>query len=147
MLHSHAPVTIAWYEGLENYMSVAQSENKVLAAFFTVREWSFIRAIFEAVIREECAHLSDRGFAFKDASVEIYTDDGEVELSKQVFFTIIDDLYNVLIDGANEDHHNVRFEMWWQEFIDAAYILQQRCKLERLVEEERIETVHQRVAR
>ncbi len=147
MPSSHVPVTITWYEGLENYMSIAQSSNKVLANFFTVREWSFVRSIFEAVIREECVHIDDKGFSFGANSVEIYTDEGEATLSKAVFFMLIDDLYNVLIDGANEDHHNVRFEMWWQEFIDAAYILKQRCKLERLVEEERIETVHHRVAR
>ena len=134
-------VKISWYEGLENYMSVAQSNSNVLASFFTVREWNFIQSIFKAVVSETDIHLESRGFVFKDKVIELYTEEGEIELDKREFFLLVDQLYNVLIYGANEDHHNVRFETWWQEFIDAAFMLQQRCKLERLIEEESIQTL------
>ncbi len=135
-------VQISWYEGLENFMCTVQSSDAVLSGFFTVREWSFVRAIFEAVVSEADVHLDDRGFVFKGDSVEIYTPEGETSLGKQLFFSLVDRLYNVLIDGANEDHHNVRFEPWWQAFIETAFILQQRCKAAALMEEEKIMTLH-----
>jgi len=135
-------VQIRWYEGLENFMCTAQSSDAVLAAFFTVREWSFVRAIFEAVVSEADVHLGESGFVFKGNSVEIYTPEGETSLDRHRFFHLVDRLYSVVIDGANEDHHNVRFEPWWQTFIETAFILQQRCKAQALMEEEKITTLH-----
>ena len=33
-----------------------------------------------------------------------------------------------MITGANDDHHSVRYEPWWQEFTDVYYQL--KCKIQ-----------------
>jgi hypothetical protein len=47
----------------------------------------------------------------------------------------------VLIEGANEDHHTVRYETWWQDFIEKFFLLEERCKIEALQQEEEIVTL------
>jgi len=133
-------VKIAWYEGLENYMSVAESPDRVLASFFTVREWNFIRKIYLCVTEESDLHLDGTGFLFIGDTVEIYTPEGESRIEKRDFFMLMRRLYETLIDGANEDHHTVRYEPWWQTFIDAAYALDAKCDIFTVTEEENIIT-------
>jgi len=133
-------VKIEWYEGLDNYMSVAESPDSVLAHFFTVREWDFIRNIYLAVADENDLHLEDTGFLFSGDTVDIYTPVGESRIEKRHFFMLMRLLYETLIDGANEDHHTVRYEPWWQTFIDAAYALDAKCDIFTVTEEEQIIT-------
>jgi hypothetical protein len=133
-------VKISWYEGLENYMTVAESGDAVLAAFFTVREWAFVQSIYPGVATESDLHLADRGFLFCADGVEIYTPEGESRIAQKEFFMLMKRLYAILIDGANEDHHSVRYELWWQAFIDAAYALDAKCHILAVTEEESIIT-------
>lgn len=133
-------VSIAWHEGLENYMSVARSDDRALAHFFTVREWDFIQNIYLAVADENDLHLDETGFLFNGDAVEIYTPDGESRIDKRCFLLLIQRLYETLIEGANEDHHSVRYEPWWQTFIDTAYALDAKCNILTLTEEEEIIT-------
>ncbi|WP_345977928.1 hypothetical protein [Sulfurimonas sp. HSL3-7] len=133
-------IRITWYDGLDNYMSVVHSEDTVLAGFFTVREWDFIQCIYLPVARESDLHLDDRGFLFHGDAVEIYTPEGETRIAKSDFFSLLRRLYAVLIEGANEDHHSVRYEPWWQAFIDAAYALDTKCDILSITEEEEIIT-------
>jgi hypothetical protein len=133
-------VRITWYDGLDNYMSVVQSEDTVLAGFFTVQEWDFIKRIYLPVAQENDFHLDERGFIFHGDTVEIYTPKGETCIAKSVFFSLVRRLYAVLIEGANEDHHSVRYEEWWQAFIDAAYALDTKCDILSITEEEEIMT-------
>jgi len=128
-------VQILWYEGLAHYLCIATGEDAVLCDFFTLREWSDVVAIFEAVLEEEDLQLNDKGFRFEHNMLTLYSAHQELPMRQQDFFVLVDRLYKVLIDGANEDHHSVRFEPWWQEFIEAAYLLQQRCKAELLMQE------------
>jgi hypothetical protein len=133
-------VKISWYDGLENYMSIAESSDAVLAGFFTVREWDFVRYIYPAVVEENDLHLADRGFLFSGNRVEIYTPEGETHITEETFFTLMKNLFEILIDGANEDHHTVRYELWWQGFIDAAYALDAKCNILTITKEENIVT-------
>jgi hypothetical protein len=133
-------VRIEWYEGLENYMSVAESSDSVLAYFFTVREWDFIQKIYLSVADESDLHLEETGFVFSGDTVEIYTPEGESSIEKRDFFMLMRRLYETLIDGANEDHHTVRYETWWQTFIDTAYALDAKCNILTVTEEENIIT-------
>jgi hypothetical protein len=141
MLNSHSPVKIEWYEGLDNFMSVAQSEDAVLAYFFTVRNWDFIKEIYTAVVLEDELHLDSSGFEFSADKLVIYNQAGETEIDKYDFFVLLSRLYNVLIEGANEDHHTVRYETWWQDFIEKFFLLEERCKIEALQQEEEIVTL------
>ena len=141
MPSSHNPVNIEWYDGLDNFMSVAQSDDAVLAYFFTVRDWDFIKEIYTAVVIEHDLHLDSSGFEFSANKVVIYNQVGETEIAKYDFFVLLSRLYNVLIEGANEDHHTVRYETWWQDFIEKFFLLEERCKIERLYQEEEILTL------
>ena len=141
MPSSHSPVKIEWYEGLDNFMSVAQSDDAVLAYFFTVRDWDFIKEIYSAVVIEDDIHRENSGFEFSSNMVTIYNEEGETQLGKYDFYMLISRLYNVLIEGANEDHHTVRYETWWQDFIEKFFLLEERCKIERLQQEEEIVTL------
>ncbi|MGB5965130.1 MAG: hypothetical protein WBF77_04565 [Sulfurimonadaceae bacterium] len=140
-MSSTAAVSIQWYDGLENYMSVAQSEEPVLEYFFTVRDWDFVKAIYSAIVSEHDLHLDDSGFEFNETKVVIYNTAGETEIAKYDFFVLVSRLYDVLIEGANEEHHTVRYETWWQDFIDKFFLLQERCKIEMLHHEEEIITL------
>ncbi len=140
-MNNTTAVDIRWYEGLENYMSVARSEDPVLEQFCTVREWDFIKAIYGAIFSEHDLHLDEKGFEFNAGKVLLYNSSGETELDKYDFFRLVGRLYDVLIEGANEDHHTVRYETWWQEFIDKFFLLQERCKIEMLQVEEQILTL------
>ncbi len=135
------PVTIHWYDGLENCMSIAESEDKVLADFFTVNEWGIVKAFYRAVVDETDCHLPESGFEFRGAKVLLYNTFGETTLARLDFFALLNRLYDVLIEGANEEHHSVRYETWWQDFIDAFFLLQERCKIEALHKEEEIVTL------
>lgn len=141
MPSSHSSVKIEWYEGLENFMSVAQSEDLVLELFFTVRDWDFIKEIYTSVVVEDDLHLGNSGFEFSADNVVIYNEAGKTEIKKYVFFVLVSKLYNVLVEGANEDHHTVRYETWWQDFIEKFFLLEERCKIERLQQEEEIRTL------
>lgn len=134
-------VEVRWYDGLENYMSVASSDDPVLAAFCTIREWTFVRAIYDAVFSEENVHLDESGFEFDGETVTLYNSAGETEIDKYAFFRLVGSVYDVLIEGANEDHHSVRYEPWWQDFIDKFFLLQERCKIATLQAEEEIVTL------
>lgn len=131
---------IGWYEGLENYMTVAESDDAVLADFFTVSEWAFIHSIYLAVATESDVHLEERGLLFFRDSVEIYTPEGETRIAQKAFFMLMKRLYEVIIEGANVDHHDVRYEVWWQALIDAAYELDAKCRILTITEEESIIT-------
>ena len=141
MPSSHSPVKIEWYDGLDNFMSVAQSDDAVLALFFTVRDWDFIKAIYTSVVVEDDLHFDESGFEFGVEKVMIYNRAGETEIGKYDFFVLLSRLYNVLIEGANEDHHTVRYETWWQDFIEKFFLLEERCKIEKLQQEEEIVTL------
>lgn len=135
------PVKIEWYDGLENCMSIAESEDAVLAEFFTVREWGIVKAFYSAVVDESDCHLAESGFEFSGAKVLLYNTFGETTIERLDFFALVNRLYDVLIEGANEEHHSVRYETWWQDFIDAFFLLQERCKIEALHREEEIVTM------
>ncbi len=139
-MNSAEQVRIAWYDGLENYMSVAESGDTVLAGFFTVQEWDFIKSIYLPVARESDLHLDGRGFLFHGDEVEIYAPEGETRIAKRDFFSLMRRLYEILIEGANEEHHSVRYEPWWQAFIDAAYALDAKCDILSITEKEEITT-------
>ncbi|MDA3947073.1 MAG: hypothetical protein PF439_10395 [Helicobacteraceae bacterium] len=140
-MRSVSGVSIAWYDGLENYMSVAESSEPVLADFFTVRNWDFIRSIYSAIPCEDDVHLNECGFEFNETKVVLYTAEGKTEIAKYDFFILVSRLYDVLIEGANEEHHTVRYETWWQDFIENFFLLQERCKIEMLHHEEEIVTL------
>ena len=142
MSTSYLPVRITWYDGLENFMSVAESEDAVLSELFTVREWDFVQALFPAVLNEDDLHFEENGFSFNGAQVNVYSSCGQSRIEKYTFLLMIRTLYDVLIEGANEDHHSVRYETWWQEFIESAYLVDERCKMEQLHLEEEIMTLH-----
>jgi hypothetical protein len=131
---------ISWYDGLENYMTVAESADAVLASFFTVRDWDFVRSFYPAVVEENDLHVADKGFLFCGNTIEIYTLEGKTRIAEETFFVLMQNLCEILIDGANEDHHTVRYELWWQEFIDAAYALDAKCDILTITKEENIVT-------
>jgi hypothetical protein len=131
---------ISWYDGLENYMTVAESADAVLASFFTVRDWDFVRSFYPAVVEEIDLHVADKGFLFCGNTIEIYTSEGKTRIAEETFFVLMQNLCEILIDGANEDHHTVRYELWWQEFIDAAYALDAKCDILTITKEENIVT-------
>ncbi len=135
------PVRIQWYDGLENYMSVAESESPVLAHFFTVKAWDFVRNIYGALLAEEDCHLETGGFEFAGSDVLIYDQSGEIRVDRFDFYESIGFLFDVLIVGANEEHHSVRYEPWWHEFTETFFQLQERCKIESVHREEAIVTL------
>lgn len=124
-------IVIEWNEGIDAYMTYAQSDDPLLKSFFSVKEWEFIRHIFLPLANERSVAYEDKTIDFNENSVTLSDSTDESTLDKLEFFKIIVDLFDVMIVGANSDHHSVRYEPWWHEFTETAYQL--RCKIELIV--------------
>ena len=48
--------------------------------------------------------------------VDISVDDEETRLHLEDFYSLMQHLFDLMIDGANRDHHSVRYEPWFQSF-------------------------------
>ena len=110
-------------------MTKVESPNRVLQDFFHIQEWEFVRHVFQAVFDESSIEYQNRGIAFKGDSVILSVDSRETELERSEYMDIFFHLFDLMIVGANDDHHAVRYEPWWQEFTEVSYQLKHKIEL------------------
>ncbi|MDF1880652.1 hypothetical protein JHD50_04925 [Sulfurimonas sp. MAG313] len=124
-LHSLA---IQWNYDTNEELTLAQSSDPVLKSFFTFKDWEFIQKNFKNIWEEEELDFEDRKIAFLDKEVCLWVKDRSAYLPKDEFLRVLASLYDLMIIGANEDHHSIRYEPWWQEFTEINYKM--KCKIE-----------------
>lgn len=124
-------INIVWNEGIDNYMTLAESSQKVLREFFTISDWQFIKHIYQATIDESDVEYKEKGILFSgNDTVILSCNKEEAEMGKGEFIQLMSQLFDLMIVGANDDHHGIRYEPWWQAFTEVNYRLQHKVQLE-----------------
>ncbi len=121
---------IRWNDGIDAYMTEVHSSDPVLKAFFRIHDWDFIRHIFQAVADESSVEYEQRSIVFDQDSVGLYIGDEQTWLDKTEALKVFFYLFDLMIVGANDDHHGVRYEPWWQEFTEMSYRLKYKIDLQ-----------------
>lgn len=122
-------VQIEWNEDIDIYMTHAKSSDPLLESFFSVKEWVFIRHLYLALIQESGFEYGERSVEFEEKSVILSDPLANVRIDKSEFVAMVVNLFDIMIVGANNDHHNVRYEPWWHEFTESAYQLSRTAQL------------------
>jgi len=122
-------VQIEWNEDIDIYMTYAKSSDPLLESFFSVNEWAFVRHLYLAIAQESEFEYADRSLQFEEKSVILADAYTSVRLDKSEFLAMAVDLFDIMIVGANNDHHSVRYEPWWLEFTESAYQLRRHAEL------------------
>ncbi len=123
-------VNIEWDDTTGAYMTLAESHNPVLRKFFSIKDWNLIKNIYQAVNDEYDVQYMQRSIEFYTNRVLLAFEEESTELKKDEFFYLVAHLFDIMITGANEDHHAVRYEPWWQAYTEVSFRLQCRVKLE-----------------
>lgn len=121
---------ITWNEGHDTYLTEVESEDVILKAFFEIEGWQEIHSMSKCVALHANFYGTDCGFSFKtvdtQALVEIYTPKGESQISEIAFMNLALYLFELLISGANENHHTIRYEPWWHDFTSYMFQIQEQ---------------------
>lgn len=119
---------IHWNDGIDVYMTKVECSDRVLRKFFRIHDWDFIRHIFESVIDESYVEYGNKSISFDKERVFLQVDEESSELDRYEFMNIFHHLFDLLIIGANDDHHGVRYEPWWQEFTETSFQLKYKIE-------------------
>lgn len=127
MAHILQNVTLKWNDDIDNVLVNIESDNNILVSFFTIKDWDIIKAIHDDALAHVDCSFEDKALSFISVNgidfVDVITDEGEVRLHLQDFYTLLQQLFDIMIDGANEDHHSVRYEPWFESFTQNANTL------------------------
>lgn len=127
-MHKLEQLTIAWNYDNDALLSIAKSTDMVLQEFFSMRDWNFVRHCFEDIYQEVDTEYNEKRIEFSNDISYIYVNGKVSEIQKHECLKAFIWLYDLMIIGANDDHHSVRYEPWWQEFTEVFYQL--KCKVE-----------------
>jgi len=119
---------IEWNYDTDDRMTLVQSSEPVLEDFFCMRNWEFIRKCFHDIFEETDTGFQEKRLDFHGNNVIFSINERETQLDRFECLRVFYHLYDVMIIGANDDHHSVRYEPWWQEFTEVFY--QMKCKIE-----------------
>jgi len=123
-------LSIEWNYDTDERMTLSKSSEPVLQNYFCMRNWDYIRYSFQDVWRENDTGLENRRIEFQKEYVNLYVDEQVSKLEKNEFLKTMYHLYDVMIIGANDDHHSVRYEPWWQEFTEVFYQMKRKIEIE-----------------
>jgi len=121
-------LSIQWNYDIDENMTIALSPDPVLKDFFSMKSWEFVRHSFNEVWEENSFELDEKKVDFEGNYVVLSVDNNQTHLEKEEYLRVLSQLYDLMIIGANEDHHNVRYETWWQDFTEVNYKM--KCKIE-----------------
>lgn len=127
-MHRLEQLDIRWNDDIDAYMTQVESSDPVLKEFFRIHDWDIVRHIFHAVADESSVEYKERSIVFEQDSVCLYVGDEQTQMQRGECLKVFFYLFDLMIVGANDDHHGVRYEPWWQEFTEVCYQL--RCKIE-----------------
>lgn len=122
-------VQIEWNEDIDIYMTHAKSSDPLLESFFSVKEWAFVRRLCRSTVEESGFKYESGSVEFEEKSVVLVGCLASIRLDKLEFLTMAVNLFDIVIVGANKDHHSVRYEPWWHEFTESAYQLRRTMEL------------------
>lgn len=121
---------IKWNHGHDVALTEIKSSNEVLTSFFTLQNWREIHDMSKAVAMHQSFYGETSSFSFvkKDAAlfVDVYTDEGSIRIDERFFIEKSLYLFELLIAGANEHHHTIRYETWWHAFTDYMFAVQEQ---------------------
>jgi hypothetical protein len=110
-------------------MTRVDSPDKVFKEFFRIKDWDFIRHVYHAVLEEESVDFENKSIVFEEEMVCVYIDERMSKLHRHECMKIFLHLFDLMIVGANDDHHGIRYEPWWQEFTEATYQLRRKVEV------------------
>ncbi len=122
-------VEIVWNYDNDARITIAKGNDNVLNAFFCMDDWEFIRHCYDALILEQPLEFKNRYVEFDHKFMILGIDDKETILEKQSGLKSFVMLFDQMIEGANDDHHSIRYEPWWQLFTETNYQLKQQLEL------------------
>jgi len=129
-------LNIDWNDDIDVYMTKVESVDSVLEAFFRIEKWDFIRKIFSSVLLEDTVEYEDKKIVFTDDSVYLHVDEQSTSMQTLECLKVFFHLFDLMIVGANEDHHAIRYEPWWQEFTEVNYQLKYKIEVQAQLYEE-----------
>ena len=137
-MHKLQRLSIEWNYNNDTLLTIAKSHDPVLEEFFSMQDWDFVRHCFMDIWEESEAEFGDKRIDFNHGIVNLYVHNNCTSIERAESLRVFLYLYDLMIVGANDDHHSVRYEPWWQEFTEVYYQL--RCKIEILeaLEEEMV---------
>jgi len=119
---------MAWNYDNDAFLSIAKSTDSVLEDFFSMQSWEFIRHCFDDIYNEVDTEHEHKRIEFTPKFANIYVNDNKSQMQKHECLKAFITLCDLMMIGANDDHHSVRYEPWWQDFTQTLYLL--RCKIE-----------------
>jgi len=120
-------VNIYWNEDIDSVLVKVESTDDVLNSFFSIKDWDIIKAMHEAVVDHDDFSFESQGFSFVCSNgvdfVDLFFETDETRIHLEDFNSLMQHLFDLMIDGANEDHHSVRYEPWFEHFTQSANLL------------------------
>ena len=129
-MHKLHQLSIEWNYDNDAMLSIAKSPNDVLQKYFSMKDWDFIRHCFLDMYEETQTEYEEKCIIFNDDTVHILVENRETQMPKIEYFKALSSLYDCMIIGANDDHHSVRYETWWQEFTEIFYQLNRKIEIQ-----------------
>lgn len=125
-------VKISWNEGHDAFLTSVESTDSVLKAFFSIKNWDDVHDISKCVATHKSFVSDECGFDFKviedKAKVTIYHQSLSTYLDESAFLQYALDLFELLIAGANDNHHTIRYEPWWHAFCEYMFQVREQLK-------------------
>ena len=114
---------IQWNDDLSTkILSTFTPQNDILVAvhdFFTFTNWDDVFTFSNTLVSNKNFQSiqNDRGVEIRLNTYLLYSENAEYMLEKEDFFKLVNQLFYVLIEGAVEHHHTVRYDSKWHDFI------------------------------
>ena len=134
-MHKLEQLSIEWNYDNDALLSVAKSTDPVLQKFFSMSNWDFVRHCFEDVYKTVDTQYNEKRIEFSGSLTYLYVDDNLSEIQTHECLKAFVWLYDLMIIGANDDHHSVRYEPWWQEFTEVFYQLKRKLEIQEQLKE------------
>lgn len=115
--------SMVWNENLDSgvlsqFISPMGSLSQ-LEEFFSLATWNEVFELAACTVKKDdfFSEVSESSCHFKKGNVEIYTSDDSIVLTALDFYKLVQGLLFVLIEGAIEHHHVVRYDEKWEHFL------------------------------
>ena len=123
-------LSIKWNDGNDAILTDISSSEPILSDYFRLENWNEVHDMSKAVATHTRFDGANRGFSFVKQNekpfVDIYTDEGSVLVEEYFFIEKSLYLFELLIAGANEHHHTIRYETWWHAFTNYMFQIQEQ---------------------
>jgi len=137
VMHKLQDLSIEWNYDNDALLSIAKSSDTVLQDFFSMQDWNFVRHCHNDIYNERDTEHNEKRIEFSGTLSYIYVEEKMSTIQTHECLKVFTQLYDLMVVGANDDHHSVRYEPWWHEFIELCYQLKRKIELQEQLQEGR----------